>query len=235
MAQDRIGIIGAMEVEVKDLQAKMSNTEVAKHGATTFVAGELEGVPVVVLQCGIGKVNAAMGAQALFDFYDVSAVINTGIAGAIGEGLKVLDVVVSKDAMWYDFDLRPLGYELGQVPNIATRTFLADAHLRDVAAAAARKAMPESNVVAGRIVSGDRFVNDAKTKTFLADELDGACCEMEGAAIAQVAVLNEVPYVIMRVISDNADGSPAMDYEKMEPIAAAKSTEVICHMLASLA
>lgn len=235
MAQGRIGIIGAMEVEVKDLQAKMTNTEVAKHGGTTFVSGELEGVPVVVLQCGIGKVNAAMGAQALFDFYDVSAVVNTGIAGAVADGLKVLDVVVSKDAMWYDFDLTPLGYELGQVPNVATRTFPADEHLCELAAAAARVAMPDAQVITGRIVSGDRFVNDADEKVYLASELGGACCEMEGAAIAQVALLNEVPYVIMRVISDNADGSPAMDYEKMEPIAAAKSTEVICHMLASLA
>lgn len=227
MAQDTIGIIGAMESEVAELQAALEDSRVVERAGMHFVSGTLDGQSAVVVRCGIGKVNAGICVQVLVDEFGVDRVVNTGVAGAVADGLSTLDVVVSTDAMWHDFDLTPLGYAPGEVPDLGTVAFPADPALREAAVAAAREVATDATVVEGRVVSGDQFIADAARRERLARGFGGSCCEMEGAAIAQAAFLNRRPFVIVRVISDCADGSSTVDYAQMEPIAASRCASIV--------
>ena len=221
----KLGIIGAMEQEVESLLAQMQGKTSREIAGSTFFSGTLEGVDAVVVQCGVGKVNAALCAQILCDCFGVTHLVNTGIAGSLCAELDIGDLVVSRDAMYHDFDCVHFGYPYGRVPGMDVTAFPADDTLLGYAFAAAEQVNP-SHTRIGRVASGDLFVADAVQKERIVATTQALCTEMEGAAIAQTAYRNQVPFVILRAISDKADDSAQMDYPTFERIAAHRCAEV---------
>lgn len=212
----KIGIIGAMESEVSALKDAMKAERVVTKAGMDFYEGTLQGASVVVVQSGVGKVNAAVCVQILADLFQVTHVMNTGVAGSLNAKLDIGDILVSEKAIQHDMDVTALGYEPGRIPGFANREFIADAEMADAVAAACRRANPDVNIVKGCVLSGDQFISSAQVKERLIAEFQGDCAEMEGASIAQAAVLNGIPFVIIRAISDKADGSAEMDYPAFE-------------------
>ena len=229
----KLGIIGAMDIEVATLKEKMEQVQVATHAGSTYYEGVLEGTPAVVVQCGVGKVNAAMCAQILCSVYGVSHIVNTGIAGSLCAQLDIGDLVVSQDAMYHDFDCVHFGYEMGRVPGMDVTAFPADAHLAQLACAAAEKVNPGHSKM-GRVASGDLFVAAKAAKEAIIEKTGALCTEMEGAAIAHTAYRNGVPFVILRAISDKSDDSAEMDYPTFERIADHRCAEVACLLAKAL-
>ena len=225
------GIIGAMEVEVEDLRDRLENVTVSKIAGMYFYDGTYEGRRAVVVRSGVGKVNAAICAQILVDRFNVTAIINTGIAGSLKNEIDIGDIVVSTDAVQHDMDATVFGYKKGQIPQADEYIFPANKELRELAVKVCREAVPGIRTFEGRVVSGDQFVSDDAVKAGLKAEFDGYCAEMEGAAIAQAAYLNKVPFVILRAISDKADGSAGMVYDEFEKMAATNSVTLVTHMI----
>ena len=221
----KLGIIGAMDVEVAALKEKMENMTTAVHARSEYCAGTLEGLPAVVVQCGVGKVNAALCAQILISVYGVTHIVNTGIAGSLCADLDIGDLVVSRDAMYHDFEVTAFGYETGKVPGMDVTAFPADDTLIGYAFAAAEAVNPGHTKV-GRVASGDQFVCRKEQKDNIIAVTHGLCTEMEGAAIAHTAYRNGVPFVILRAISDKADDSAEMDYPTFEAISAHRCAQV---------
>ena len=212
----KIGIIGAMEVEVARLKADMEIKREVKKARMNFCEGILNGKEVVVVRSGIGKVNAAVCTQILADEFGVDGVINTGIAGSLNAEINIGDIVISTDVVHHDMDAVNFGYEPGQIPQMDVFSFEADKTMADLAEKVCEKVNPEIKVFRGRIVSGDQFVADKAVKNRITEQFHGFCTEMEGAAIAQAAYLNEIPFVILRAISDKADDSASEDYPSFE-------------------
>lgn len=221
----KLGIIGAMQQEVETLLGILENGNSQVKAGSTFYEGTLEGLPVVIVQCGVGKVNAALCAQILCDCYGVTHLVNTGIAGSLCADLDIGDLVVSRDVMYHDFDCVNFGYPFGKVPGMDVTAFPADEKLSAYAFAAAESVNPGHTKI-GRIASGDQFVASKALKEKIIANTQGLCTEMEGAAIAQTAYRNAVPFVILRAISDKADDSAEMDYPTFERIAAHRCAQV---------
>lgn len=225
-----LGIIGAMDEEVAKVKEQMQNVDVMTKAAMEFFKGTLSGQPVVVVRSGIGKVNAAMCAQILIDEYHVDAIINTGIAGSLNASIDIGDIVLSTDTLEHDMDAVAFGYPVGQIPRMDTLSFEADAKLRAVAKAACEKVNPEVKVFEGRVISGDQFISDKAKKQWLVENFAGYCTEMEGAAIAHAAYLNNVPFLIIRAISDKADDSASVDYPTFEAKAIEHSVKLLLEL-----
>ena len=221
----KLGIIGAMEQEVETLLGLMENKQETEKAGSRFYNGTLEGLPVTVVQCGVGKVNAAMCTQILCDCFGVTHLVNTGIAGSLCADLDIGDLVVSQDAMYHDVDAVAFGYPMGKVPGMDVTAFPADDTLIGYAFAAAEAVNPGHTKI-GRVASGDQFVASKAVKERIIDLTRGLCTEMEGAAIAQTAYRNGIPFVILRAISDKADDSAEMDYPTFERIAAHRCAAV---------
>lgn len=226
-----IGIIGAMEEEVAALKEKMELEEVLKKASMEFYKGTLQGKPVVVVRSGIGKVNAGLCTQILVDVFGVEKVINTGIAGSLDARIDIGDIVISTEALQHDVDATQFGYPLGQIPRMKTLAFPADELMAKTAKEACEAVNLEIHVFTGRVVTGDQFVASREVKDHIKTNFDGLCTEMEGAAIAQAAWLNEVPFVIIRAISDKADDSAQMDYPTFERQAIQHSVRLVEEML----
>ncbi|HBE07810.1 MAG TPA: 5'-methylthioadenosine/adenosylhomocysteine nucleosidase [Lachnospiraceae bacterium] len=233
----KIGIIGAMDVEVAKLKADMEVSRVVEKASMEFYEGKLNGKDVVVVKCGIGKVDAGNCVQILCDLFDVTHVINTGVAGSLDAAIDIGDIVVSEDAVFHDVDVTPLGYEVGEMPGVGTKFFPADQTLvEDIkkAAEVISSKVGSGDTVAdnitlhfGRVCSGDQFLADDQKKNWIVDTFGGKCGEMEGAAIAQAAYLNKIPFVIIRAISDKADGSSSMEYPEFEKRAAKDCAAIV--------
>ena len=226
-----IGIIGAMEEEVSVLKEMMTVEEIVNYASMTFCKGVLCGKDVVIVRSGIGKVNAGICAQILVDKFNAEMLINTGIAGSLDAAIDIGDMVISTDLVEHDMDATAFGYPLGQIPRMETFAFPADAALVEKAVAANREANPEIQTFTGRIVSGDEFVASQEVKDKLVTVFQGRCTEMEGAAIAHAAYLNQVPCVIIRAISDKADNSAEMDYPTFEKLAIERSVKLVKNLL----
>lgn len=221
----KLGIIGAMDVEVATLKERMDNKTVRTIAGSDYCEGKLEGMDVVVVQCGVGKVNAALCAQILCSCYGVTHIVNTGIAGSLNAELDIGDFVISKDAIYHDVDATNFGYPMCQVPGMSVLTFAADEVLMQEAFDAADAAHP-GHVRIGRVATGDQFVADKALKEKIIQNTGALCTEMEGAAIAHAAWKNGVPFVIIRAISDKADDSAEMDYPTFEAAAAKRCAQV---------
>lgn len=232
----KLGIIGAMQQEVETLLEQLADKKTSNRAGSTFYEGVLEGLPVVIVQCGIGKVNAALCVQILCDCYGVTHVVNTGIAGSLSAELDIGDLVISRDAMYHDFDCHVLNsnYPVGQVPGMAVHAFPADELLMGLAFEASEDVNP-GHTQMGRIASGDQFVSRKDLKSQIIADTGALCTEMEGAAIAHTAWRNGVPFVVVRAISDKADDSAEMDYPTFEAIAAQRCASVTLRLVGKLA
>jgi len=225
MTMTKLGIIGAMQEEVETLLALTENKKELHKAGSVFYEGILEGLPVVIVQCGVGKVNAAMCTQVLCDLFEVTHLVNTGIAGSLCAELDIGDLVVSRDAMYHDVDAVHFGYPYGKVPGMDVIAFPADDLMVNYAFDAAEAVNPGHTKI-GRVATGDQFVAVKELKERIISNTQGLCTEMEGAAIAQTAYRNKIPFVILRAISDKADDSAEMDYPTFERIAAHRCAEV---------
>jgi adenosylhomocysteine nucleosidase len=216
-----IGIIGAMEEEVEILKNKMDVEEEVQIAGMTFYKGNVHNQNIVLARSGVGKVNAATCAQIMISSFDIDYLINSGVAGGMFEELKQGDIVISTDAVQHDFDVTALGEPLGEISRLGITYFVADEGLINLAEEAADSInLEDVNVFKGRIASGDQFVAGGELEEKIRSNFEPYAVEMEGAAIAHVAYLNEVPYVIIRAISDNADGEAELSYPEFLPIAA---------------
>lgn len=222
-----LGIIGAMSEEVAKLKAEMEDVLVCSAAGMDFYQGTLRGREVVVVRSGIGKVNAAVCSQILVDQYHVNRIINTGIAGSLRNEINIGDIVLSKDTLQHDMDATGFGYPVGQIPQMDTSVFEGDISMIEAAKECCARVVPEIGVHVGRVVSGDQFVSDKEKKAWLTATFDGYCTEMEGAAIAQAAYLNNIPFLIIRAISDKADDSAIMNYEEFEAKAIEHSVKLV--------
>lgn len=224
-----IGIIAAMNVEMESLRSHMKNTETDVISGIRFVRGMLEGKEVVTAVCGIGKVFAAMCAQTMILRYHPDCIINTGVAGTLTDKLDIGSIAVSSAVVQHDMDTSPLGDPVGLISGINKVELPADVLLSEKISACAR----EMNIktVTGVIASGDQFVASAERKAFIVDHFGAIACEMEGAAIGHVCHVNEVPFCIIRAISDSADGSSHMDYPTFVKIAAENSVALVRRFL----
>ncbi len=231
---NKIGIIGAMELEVEELKSKLTDKKITTKAGMEFNEGILNGASVVIVRSGIGKVNAALCVQILADVFHVTHVINTGVAGSLNAKLDIGDILISKDALHHDMDVRIFGYQLGEVPQMGFREFVADEHLVTVAQKSCAKVNPDIHAIIGRVVSGDQFISSKEVKENLISNFQGDCAEMEGASIAHGAYLNEIPFVIIRAISDKADDSAEMDYPTFEKAAAKHSALLVEDMVANI-
>lgn len=220
------GIIGAMSIEVETLCSNMTNVEKLNLQSLTFYKGILRGKEVVVVQSGIGKVNAALCAQILALNFKVDAVINTGIAGALGEGLRICDFAISTEAVYHDVDLVGFGYKIGEIPGLPV-SFKADEKLISTAEKAFSQisASKEHKLVKGKIASGDQFIASAEKKNWIKQNFTPVCVEMEGTPIAHACFLNNIPYIIVRCMSDMADDQNEQISVFNEKIAAELSSE----------
>lgn len=222
----KVGIIGAMDSEVELLKSKVEGAHTRELAGLAFVEGTLEGVDVVVVKCGVGKVNAAMCAQALVSVFGCNRIINTGVAGSLDNRIEIGDIVVSTDAVEHDMDVTPLGYAPGEHPDLRLVAFEADTALRSAVVVAAGE-LDGVNVFEGRVCSGDQFIGSAEAKKRIVSAFGGMCCEMEGAAIAHVCHVAGVPFVVVRAISDKADDSGNVDYPTFEKAAAAHCASIV--------
>lgn len=225
-----VGIIGAMDIEVESLKSEIRNLKTEKISDMEFYCGSIGVTDVIVVKCGIGKVNAARCAQTLCDHFGVSALVNTGIGGGIGDGLAVGDLVVAKSLVQHDFDVSGFGYAKGYMflgnKDEATH-YVADKDLIEKLISASELHISKSGIKKGVIATGDIFVCTSDKKKEIKDNFDALVCEMEGGAIAQTAVANSVPFAVIRAISDLADGSAPESYEEFEKDTAYLSAKII--------
>lgn len=231
----KIGIIGAMEVEVETLKKDMEVGRVVKKAGMEFHEGVLNGMPVVVVRSGICKVNAAVCTQILIDDFGVDGIINTGVGGSLNAEINIGDIVISTDVVHHDVNAVEFGYALGQIPQMKVFSFPADEAFAEKAKAACNRVNPDITVWRGRICSGDQFVSSQEQKDQIIKAFHGWCTEMEGAGIAQTAYLNGVPFIIVRAISDKADNSAYVDYATFEKKAAEHSVRLVEALMSDLA
>lgn len=232
----KIGIIGAMQLEIDFLLSLMKEEGAVKAEGVyslLFYSGHIKKREVILVKSGVGKVNAAFCASLLIRVFHADVVINTGIAGALQEGMKVFDVVASTEACYHDVDASVFGYKMGEVPQMESSLFKADSYLLEKAwqAFASNDAFGNIAFYKGRVVSGDSFVSDKEKKHFIRETFSASCVEMEGAAIAHVCFLCKIPFLILRVMSDMADEAEAAPYKFNEQKAAEISGMIVGKLL----
>lgn len=228
----KIGIIGAMDEEIDALKEEMNIQETREIASMVFYIGTLNGREIILVRCGIGKVNAAICTQILIGQLGAALIINTGVAGAIEPSLDVLDVVISTEVLQHDFDATGFGYEPGVIPRMEHWIFPAEERLVNHALLVAQGVVQKGRAVAGRIASGDIFVSSKEKKEHIWKQFKAHCVEMEGAAIGHVCHLNKIPFLIIRTLSDRGDGSAHVDYPTFVNQAAHYSKEIVKGILA---
>ena len=229
-----IGIIGAMELEVETLIASLTDKEEVSFAKRNFYKGKLMGKDVVIARCGVGKVNAALTVQMMVDKFGITDIINTGVAGSLNEKIDIGDIVLATGAVYHDMEAVAFGYERGQVPQMDIFEFPTEKELVNLAEKSCLKVNPDIKVYKGRIASGDQFIADKETKNTIKKYFDPLCVEMEGAAMAHAAYVNDINCLIIRAISDKADDSAEMDYPTFEKEAAIHSAKMVTEMMNNL-
>lgn len=237
----RIGIFAAEQQEIENIQQSLQGRKTERAGLTFYEAEH--GTHTVISVCGgIGKVNAAICTQILISEFHVETIINTGTAGGLNDSLHVFDLVVSTDAVQHDVDVCAFGYAKGHIPAAPSPFWKADDKLRaclietftQLKTDCADDFKHTNNMIAGRIASGDRFIVDPAVKQEIIDTFQADCVEMEGAAVAQTCVMNNIPFVILRCISDNAGEPAAISYQQFSKEASRISALLVLHTIALL-
>ena len=225
------GIIGAMSEEVDGLISRLSDSFSEEVGMIKFYTGELLGKRVAIAKCGVGKVFAAICAEAMIIKYSPSLIINTGVGGALASGIQTADTVIADRLCQHDMDTSPLGDPKGLISGINKIHFDADARAVEILKKSAEKLSLRYKV--GTVASGDKFVADKADKIRIVSEFGAVACEMEGAAIAHTAFVNGTAFAVVRAISDSADGDATMDYPTFLPIAAKNSTALTLELVSN--
>lgn len=229
-----IGIISAMSNEVSLLLSEADIDHVDEFGGVKYNVGTLCGKDVVIAKAGVGKVLASAGAAAMLNRYDIDRVIFTGVAGGVGDETKVLDIVVATDLVQHDYGMISNdGFEWSK-GHIGDGYFHCDPELADIAYDVAADAFGEDHVFQGTIATGDQFIASEEYVALLQKDFNALACEMEGAAVALVCEQYEVPYVVIRTMSDKADGNAENTFSEMADTAADNSCSVVMGILGRL-
>lgn len=225
----RIGIMGAMHEEVVELQKSMApGYQVKKIANLEFLIGNLYGREVVLVEGGIGKVNAAFCTTLLKEHFAVDALVFTGVAGGLNPAIDIADIVIGEDCIEHDFDTTAFaGDVLGQIPRMGVHAFPCDKRLAERAAELGTQLFGAEHIFRGRIVSGDQFIADVKKLSFLRNTFGAECTEMEGAAVAHVCYLLDLPCLILRSISDKANHDAKLDFPSFVKQAARNSKTMV--------
>lgn len=220
-----------MDEEIELFFNEMADVEEYVLASNKYYTGKLFDQRVVLSKSGVGKVNAAVCTQILIDHFQVNHVIFTGVAGGVDPRLEIGDLVISTECQQHDLDASPLGFKRGEIPFAAHSIFVADHDLVSLAVESGRK-LKGIHVLTGKVISGDQFIADRKQVKALHSQFGALCVEMEGAAVAQVCHLNQVPFVIIRSISDKADQRAQINFQEFTKLASKHSFEVVRGMLA---
>lgn len=224
----KFGIIGAMNEEIIELRETMLNINEVKMSGLKFYTGKLCGKDVVLVESGIGKVNAAISTTLLINEFKVDKIIFTGVAGAVNPKVNVTDIVIGTDLVESDMDVTAGGnYKLGEIPRMKNSYFKPDPYLFTVAHSVAVKLFGENKVFDGRIISRDEFVASSEKVNKLWEIFSAECVEMEGAAVAHVCEVLNIPFVVLRSISDKADNEAGMTFDEFVKIAAKNSKLIV--------
>ena len=234
-----IGIIGAMDCEVSLLRTYLQSEEITEAAGLTMYSGAIGSHRVILVKCGIGKVNAALCTQLLIDRFGVDDIINTGVAGGVALGLHVGDMVLATELVEHDMGLTPFGYKQGHIAGnegVEPTYFVADPHLRAVFREAADAVLAGTGhrYIEGVIASGDLFINKTHVKEKLRNNFNAAAAEMEGAAIAHVAAQNKVPFTVVRAVSDLAEEGARESIDNFEAVVADISASIAIRMVERL-
>ena len=224
-----IGILGAMDVELEALLSDLEEKKEEKISGFIFYTGKIESREVVIAKCGIGKVAAGICAQTMILRFAPSLLLHTGVAGTLTTALSVTDVAIGTEALQHDMDTSPLGDPVGLISGINKIYFEADKRAAELFLSIAKE--NGIHALCGRIASGDQFIASAEEKKRIIDSFGAIACEMEGGAVAHAAYLNGTPFIILRAISDSADGSSHMDYPTFLPLAARRSYNMVKQFL----
>jgi adenosylhomocysteine nucleosidase len=230
---NKIGLMGAMTEEIALFSQYISQTTTEELAGITFVLGAWEEIPIVLCKSGVGKVNAATCAQLLIQKYDVDCILFTGVAGAVNPVLEIGDVVISTDCMHHDMDVTALGFGKGIIPFASQSIFPANPALVEAAFQAGEQLYP-GKIRRGRVLSGDQFIANRNKVRELQQNFQGDCVEMEGAAVGQVCHMNQVPFVILRSMSDKADGSAHMNFTEFTQLASERSAALVQKLILRL-
>lgn len=240
-----IGVLCAMDSEISKLLKMLDSDRVVRYSGYEFHVARKGDNTVIMLKCGVGKVNAARGTQILIDKFGADMILNSGIAGGIGSGLAVGDVIIGTEFVQHDFDITAFGHVKGHlsVDEPGVTVFRADAEISDAIREAAEKVAANEpvqsggnrrNVLEGRIASGDQFIADDEVKLAIASEFGAISAEMESAAIAQTCSYGGVPFGVIRVISDLADGQARVTGDRFEEETADLSAGILLELINSL-
>lgn len=231
MYMKRIGIIVAMQEELEEIKEYVEDINEKEIRHITFIEGKVEEKNVVLVQCGIGKVNAAMVTQALIDSYNIEYIVNIGVAGALNPMLNIGDVVIADKLIQHDFDITAFGHSKGYITGVGD-FIQTDENLRNKLEKLNHNNKDnEYKIKLGIIASGDIFCTDIEMKNKIYSKFDADCVEMEGAAIAQVCYLNEIPFVVMRSISDSPNGKNAITFDKFLKIASKRIANLLVEFI----
>jgi len=225
-----IAIIGAMDQEIREIRSHMSSLEDHRIPGGTCHTGTLNGLSVVLVKTGVGKVLSAMATQYVIDTFSPVYVLFTGLAGAINPDYEIGDIILARDLVQYDMDVSQMGFKIGEIPFSGIRFIPSNAQLLEIASGCHEQDM---SVKSGRIVTGDRFITETNTENtrFLTDELSGDAVEMEGASVAIVCHMNKMPFLVIRTISDRADHAAAVDFSRFLPQASKRSYRLVSFLM----
>ena len=217
-----IGIIGALDDEVREIISRLDGRKTETVGSIEFNTGRLYGKNVVVARCGVGKVFAAICAEAMIIKYSPRLIVNSGVGGALDKSLRPLDIVFADKLVQHDMDTSAIGDPIGLISGINRVYFETDERAREILTETAKE--HGINYLVGTVATGDKFISDKADKDRITELFGASACEMEGGAIAHTAFVNGVPFMVVRAISDSADGDACMDYPTFLPIATKVST-----------
>lgn len=220
-----IGIIAAMQIEIDGIKEKLEGAETVTLSGIDYVCGKIGDKKVICAKCGVGKVFAALCAQTMILRFSPDCIINTGVAGGLADGLSVLDVVVANDTLQHDMDTSPLGDPVGLLSGINIVNIPCDKKVSDTLAASVSAV--GTKCVRGTVATGDRFVSTEEKREYIKNTFNAAACEMEGGAIGQVCYVNEVPFGIIRAISDGGNSDATLDYPTFAKSAAENSVRAV--------
>lgn len=227
-----VGIISAMDNEIALLLKCAKIDHIDQIGGMDFNVGELCGRDVVIVKAGVGKVCAASGAATLLNTYDPESILFTGIAGGVGDETKVLDVVVATDLVQHDYGrITNDGFEWYDEYGGVDGYYYCDQDLVSMAYECAASVVGEDHVFKGTVATGDQFIASEGYVEILQNDFDALACEMEGAAVADVCTQYQVPFVVIRTMSDKADGNAQQTLENFQDIAADNSCRIVMEML----
>ena len=224
-----IGIIAALQIEIDGIKEKLTDSYTLNVSGIDFECGYIGDRRVVCAKCGVGKVFAALCAQTMCMKFSLDCIINTGVAGGLADGLKVLDIVVADDVVQHDMDTSPLGDPVGLLSGINIVNIPCDKKISDTLAECVAK--EGINCVRGTVATGDQFVSTNEKREFIKSTFNAAACEMEGGAVGHVCYVNEVPFGIIRAISDGGDGEATLDYPTFATMASDNSVRAVLRFI----